>query len=127
MRSGQLAAETLLAGPGRAAERYTAALVAEHLPYHRITAALQSALVGRPWAVAAVARFLTAAAGGDALVGGWAVFWNELLDGAPPGRHRSVASALTRFGELLTSRTAVARWFDPFSPDSRRSQDRWPE
>jgi flavin-dependent dehydrogenase len=113
MRSGQLAAETLLAGPGRAAERYTAALVSEHLPYQRITAALQSALVGRPWAVAAVARSLTAVAGGDALAGGWAVFWNELLEGAPPGRHRSVASALTRFGEMLTSRTAVARWFDP--------------
>jgi geranylgeranyl reductase family protein len=113
MRSGQLAAETLLAGPGRAAERYTAALVSEHLPYQRITAALQSTLVSRPWAVAAVARFLTAAAGGDALAGGWAVFWNELLEGAPPGRHRSVASALTRFGEMLTSRTAVARWFEP--------------
>jgi geranylgeranyl reductase family protein len=114
MRSGQLAAEALLAGPGRAAERYTAALVSEHLPYQRITAALQSALVGRPWAVAAVARFLTAAAGGDALAGGWAVFWNELLEGAPPGRHRSVATALTRFGETLTSRTAAARWFDRF-------------
>jgi hypothetical protein len=113
MRSGQLAAETLLAGPGRAAERYTAALVSEHLPYQRITAALQGALVGRPWAVAAVARFLTAAAAGDALAGGWAVFWNELLEGAPPGRHRSVATALTRFGETLTSRSAVARWFEP--------------
>ena len=116
MRSGQLAAQALLAGADRAAERYTAALVSEHLPYQRITAALQSALVSRPWAVAAVARFLTAAAGGDSLAGGWAVFWNELLDGAPPGRHRSVATALTRYGEMLTSRTAVARWFDPLLP-----------
>jgi menaquinone-9 beta-reductase len=114
MRSGQLAAETLLAGPARAAERYTAALVSEHVPYQRITAALQSALVSRPWAVAAVARFLTAAAGADALAGGWAVFWNELLEGAPPGPHRSVATALTRLGGTLTARTAVARWFDPF-------------
>jgi flavin-dependent dehydrogenase len=116
MRSGQLAAETLLAEPGRAAARYTAALVSEHLPYQRITAALQEALVSRPWAVAALARFLTAAASGDALAGGWAVFWNELLDGAPPGRHRSVATALTRLGETLTSRTAVARWFEPLLP-----------
>ena len=124
MRSGQLAAEALLEGPGRAAERYTAALVAEHLPYQKITAALQAALVGRPWAVAAVARFLTAAAGGDSLAGGWAVFWNELLEGAPPGRHRSVATALSRFGEIITSRTAVARWFEALdggvSPARRR-------
>jgi geranylgeranyl reductase family protein len=124
MRSGQLAAAALLEGPGRVAERYTAALVAEHLPYQKITAALQAALVGRPWAVAAVARFLTAAAGGDSLAGGWALFWNELLDGAPPGRHRSVAAALTRLGEIVTSRTAVARWFETLdgrvSPARRR-------
>jgi geranylgeranyl reductase family protein len=112
MRSGQLAADVLLAGPGEAADRYTAALLAEHLPYQKVTAALQAALVGRPWAVAAVARFLTAVAGGDSLAGGWAVFWNELLDGAPPGRHRSVAAALTRIGDRATSRTAVARWFE---------------
>jgi hypothetical protein len=87
--------------------------VSEHLPYQKITAALQAALVGRPWAVAALARFLTVAATGDSLAGGWAVFWNELLEGAPPGRHRSVASALTRFGDILTSRTDVARWFEP--------------
>jgi menaquinone-9 beta-reductase len=130
MRSGQLAAATLLGGPGRAAERYSAALVAEHLPYQRTTAALQAALVGRPWAVAALARFLTVAAAGDDLAGGWAVFWNELLEGAPPGRHRSVATALSRFGDILTSRTAVARWFAPLlslSPEGRRPADRWPE
>ena len=114
MRSGQLAAEVLLSGPGRAAERYATALVSEHVPYQRITAALQAALVARPRAVAAVARFLTTAATGDALAGGWAVFWNELLEGAPPGRHRSVATALTRIGDTMTARTAVARWFERF-------------
>jgi geranylgeranyl reductase family protein len=114
MRSGQLAAETLLSGPGQAAARYTSALVSEHLPYQKITAALQAALVGRPRAVAGIARLLTAAAaGGDALAGGWAVFWNELLEGAPPGRHRSVATALTRIGDTVTSRTEAARWFEP--------------
>ena len=118
MRSGQLAAESLLAEPGRADERYIAALVAEHLPYQRITAALQSALVGRPRAMAAVMRLLTAAAAGDSLAGGWAVFWNELLVGAPPGRHRAVATAFTRFGDSMTSRTAVARWFEHLLPEA---------
>jgi geranylgeranyl reductase family protein len=126
MRSGRLAAEVLLSGPGRAAERYATALVSEHLPYQRITAALQAALVGRPRAVAAVARLLTTVATGDALAGGWAVFWNELLDGAPPGRHRSVATALTRIGDTMTARTAVARWFERFSPGPRRSPGPWP-
>ena len=60
-------------------------------------------LSGRPRATAAVARLLTAAGRGDALSGGWAVFWNELLDGAPPNRHRSVANAVTQIGRVMTA------------------------
>jgi len=113
MRSGWLAGEAIVAsaGGGSAAARYRAGLAREHLPYQRITAAVQAALVGRPRAVATFARLLTAAAGSaDAFAGGWAVFSNELLDGAPPGRHRTVAAALTGVGSALTARTATARW-----------------
>ena len=46
--SGRRAAEAVLGDPGRAAERYRAALAADHLPYHRITAAVQASLVDRP-------------------------------------------------------------------------------
>ena len=114
MRSGQLAAETLLAGPGRGGR------------------ALHRRPGGRAPPVPADHRRPAGRAGGPALgrgrggpassprrrpatrsPGGWAVFWNELLDGAPPGRHRSVAAAFTRLGDALTSRTAVARWFEP--------------
>jgi menaquinone-9 beta-reductase len=112
MCSGRAAAEAILGGPGHAAETYRSRLALEHLPYHRITAAAHAGLVGRPQVTAAVGRLLTAAGGGDALSGGWAVFWNELLDGAPRNRHRSVASAVTHIGRLLTSRTATAKWFE---------------
>jgi menaquinone-9 beta-reductase len=109
---GRLGAPGGQRGSRGPAVRYRAALAAHHLPYQRISAALQSAIVGRPRAVAAVARLLTTAARGDPLAGGWAVFWNELLDGAPPGTHRTVASAATWLGSLLTSRTETARWFE---------------
>jgi menaquinone-9 beta-reductase len=112
MGSGRLVAQTLLAGPGHAAERYCVALATEHFPYQRITAAMQAALIGRPRAVATLARLLTVAGSSDSLAGGWAVFWNELLEGAPPGRHRSVAAALTRLGRTMTARGAAAEWFD---------------
>jgi geranylgeranyl reductase family protein len=112
MGSGRSAAEALLGEPGHAAERYRAALAADHLPYHQITAAVQAWLVGRPRAIAAVSRLLMMAARSDAIAGGWSVFWNELLDGAPPNRHQSVAAAVTRFGKLMTSRSSTARWFD---------------
>ena len=112
MCSGRSAAESLLGAPGRAAERHRASLAAAHLPYHRITAAVQAALVGRPRAVAAMARLLTTVGRSDALSGGWAVFWNELLDGAPRSRHRSIATAVTRATGLMTAHTATAKWFN---------------
>ncbi len=112
MCSGRSAAEALLGEPGRAAERYRAQLALDHLPYHRIAAAAQGWLVRRPRAVAVVTRLLMGAGRSDAMSGAWSVLWNELLDGAPPGRHRSVAAGATRLGELLTARTSTARWFD---------------
>jgi len=112
MGSGRQAAQAILAGPGQVAENYGAAIAGEHFPYQQITAAAQAALVKRPRLVATLARLLTAAGGGDSFAGGWAVFWNELLEGAPPGRHRSVATAITRVGHTVTARTAAARWFD---------------
>lgn len=110
MGSGRLAAESVLTAPGRVAECYSAALAAEHLPYQQITAAAQRALIGRPRAIAALSRLLIAAGAVDAFAGGWAVFWNELLDGAAPGRHRSVAAAITRIGRTMTARSEAARW-----------------
>lgn len=112
MCSGRSAAEALLREPGRAATRYRAALAGDHLPYHRITAALQGWLIGRPRALALVSRLSVAAGRSDALAGGWSVLWNELLDGAPPGRHRSMAAMANGVGRIVTSHTATARWFD---------------
>jgi len=112
MSSGRSAAEALLGEPGRVAERYRATLAVDHLPYHQITAALQGWLVGRPRAVAAVARLVMTARRSDAIAGGWSVFWNELLNGAPPGRHRTVAAMVSQLGETMTSHTSTARWFD---------------
>jgi menaquinone-9 beta-reductase len=116
MGSGRAAAEAILGEPGGAAARYRAALVAGHLPYHRITASLQRWLVDRPRAVASVARVLMTAGRSDALSGGWSIFWNELLLGAPANRHRSVAAAATRLGDWVTAHSATARWFDEAFP-----------
>jgi flavin-dependent dehydrogenase len=112
MRSGRAAGEAVLAGPGRAASRYRAALATDHLPYHRIAAAAQATLLPRPAAVSAVGRLLTLPGVGRTLAGGWSVFWNELLDGAEPGRARATAVMATGIGRALTARTATRRWLD---------------
>ena len=110
--------EALLDDPGRAAERYRAALAADHLPYHRITST-RAVLAGRPTA-GNRRRDPSADDGGasDAVAGGWSVFWNELLIGAPPNRHRSVAAAVTRVGDMATVHTSINRWFEyAFDPE----------
>jgi len=122
MCSGRSAAEALLGDTGRSAQRYRATLALEHLPYHRITATLQGWLTGRPRAVAVVSRLIMMAGRNDALAGGWSVFWNELLNGAPPGRHRSVAASASRLGQIMTARTATARWFDATFADGHALQ-----
>ena len=111
MGSGRAAADAILRSPGHSAESYRAALAEAHLPYHRIAAAAHTTLVGRPIAVAAVGRALTFPGVGSALAGGWAILWNELLDGAPASRARTVAAAATSLGAGLTSRSHTARWF----------------
>ena len=110
--SGRRAANAVLADPGRAAERYRAALAADHLPYHRITATIQASLVDRPRAVAGSARLLTILGRNNLLSGGWSVFWNELLHGAPANRHRTVAAAMTWLGQKMTGGSSIAQWFD---------------
>ena len=93
MTSGRAAAEAILGAPRSAAVDYRRTLVRSHLPYQRIAAAGHAALVGRPRAVSAVGRIMTAPGVGSALADGWGIFWNELLDGAAPGRPRTVAAA----------------------------------
>ena len=118
--SGRLAADAIVHAPGNAAGRYRASLEAAHLPYHRVAAALQAATVGHPQFVAALARLLVVAARIDAVAGGWSVFWNELLDGSPPNRHRAVARALTRVGRILSAPTPAAAWFAGTLPEDGR-------
>jgi hypothetical protein len=111
MTSGMAAAEAVVSSPEEASLVYRDRLARDHLPYQRVTAAAHAALVGHPVAVSAIGRLLTAPALGDALAGGWGIFWSELLDGAAPGRPRQVASAVTWLARAVTARTEVARWF----------------
>jgi len=116
MTSGRAAAEAILGSPGGAATRYRTHLARAHLPYQRITAAGHAALVGRPRAVSAVGRLITAPVLGRAVAGGWGIFWNELLEGAAPGVARRVAAGSTAFGRLVTAGSPVSRWFDTAYP-----------
>ena len=73
-------------------------------------AAIQAALVRRATVVAATGRLLTAPVVRRALAGGWAVYWNELLDGALPGGARNTAAVATAIARASTGRSRVRRW-----------------
>jgi len=116
MTSGRAAAQAILGSAGQAAIAYREDLASAHLPYQRVTAAVHSLLVERPRLVATVGRLLTAPVLGNALAGGWGIFWNELLDGAAPGNARTTAQAATWIAWVITANTQVARWFDARYP-----------
>ncbi|HWG72434.1 MAG TPA: geranylgeranyl reductase family protein [Acidimicrobiales bacterium] len=116
MTSGRAAAEAVLAGPDTAARRYRDFLATAHLPYQQVTAAVHAGMVSRPRLVSAVSRALTAPGVGSALAGGWALFWNELLDGAPAGPDRAVAKFATSAGRAATGFGRTRRWFDAAYP-----------
>ncbi len=104
--------------PSRAAARYRAELTARFSRYQASTAALHAALLPHPAAVAAVARTLTAPPIGRLLAGGWALYWNDLLEGATPGSPRAVAALAERVARGLTGAGATRRWFrDALAPN----------
>lgn len=119
MTSGRAAAEALLFDPAGAAQRYLADLAGAHLPYQRVSAAAHVALVPRPRLVSGVGRLLTTPGVGRGLAGGWAIFWNELLDGAPKSRSRRTAEVVTGIGRGITALGSTAQWFRLSFPKRR--------
>jgi hypothetical protein len=109
LASGRAAAEAVLACPAAPAAHYRAFLSHRYAGFHATNGAIQAALVRRPTVVAATGRLLTAPVIGRALAGGWAVYWNELLDGARPGAARSTAALACALARAATSRSRTRR------------------
>jgi geranylgeranyl reductase family protein len=109
LASGRAAAQALLACPAAPAGHYRSFLAQRYAEFHAANAALQAVLVRRPRVVAATGRMLTAPVVGRAIAGGWAVYWNELLDGATPGVARTTAALATAIARTATSRSGIRR------------------
>jgi geranylgeranyl reductase family protein len=109
LASGRAAAEAVLACPAAPGGHYRSFLAQRYAGFHGANAAVQGALVRRPRVVAATGRLLTAPVVGRAIAGGWAVYWNELLDGATPGGARTTAALATAIARTVTSRSSIRR------------------
>jgi flavin-dependent dehydrogenase len=109
LASGRAAADAVLACPAAPATRYRSFLAQRYASFHASNAAIQAALVQRARVVAVTGRLLTAPVIGRAIAGGWALYWNELLDGATPGTARNTAALATTIARLATSRSQARR------------------
>lgn len=110
LASGRAAAEAFLrAGADGAGELYRSEIARLYAPYAASTAPVTGWMIDHPRAVAHLSRILTAPGVGSLLAGGWAIYWNDLLDGARPGRPRRVARMADRTARILTSRSADRR------------------
>jgi flavin-dependent dehydrogenase len=109
LASGRAAAEAVLTCPAAPAAHYRSFLARRYAGFHASNAAIQAALVGRARVVAATGRLLTAPVVGRAVAGGWAVYWNELLDGAMPGAARNTAIVATAIARAATNHGRARR------------------
>jgi geranylgeranyl reductase family protein len=108
--SARSAASALLGSDGTGpARRYLDDLKRAYAGYAATTASVTAAMLAHPRLVAATSRVLTAPGLGRLLAGGWAVYWNDLLDGSAPGWPRRTAAAADRIGTLATQKSASRR------------------
>jgi menaquinone-9 beta-reductase len=111
--SAAAAATAILAGPGTAADRYCKYLAAGPGRYAAVAAPLHAAAItGSPRRVALLGRALTSPGVGAAIAAPWALTWNDLLDGAPPGPTTVAARLAHGIGRAATARSAVRRRLD---------------
>jgi menaquinone-9 beta-reductase len=112
MASGRAAATAILSsGPADAAADYRRTL-ATLTAHHRINAPVQRGIVRHPRSVSIAGRVLTAPLVRTAVAGTWSLYWNDLVRGAQPSRHRTMATGTTRMLSTFASRTDIHTWFE---------------
>jgi geranylgeranyl reductase family protein len=102
MISGRAAARAILDWPAEAAEIYRSRLGQAFGEFQASAGALHAAVVARPRLRTVAARTLTARVAGRATAPGWAVWWNDLLEGARPGIARTSAAVLAAAARVAT-------------------------
>ena len=105
--SARDAANAILDDPGHAATRYRERLGARHGSFYPSAAALQSFMTSHPRLLGLTGRLLTTPGLGRALSGPWSMYWNDLVDGAAPGRTRTTARAIGAFSRAMTVTSPV--------------------
>jgi hypothetical protein len=109
LASGHAAARAVLGGPGDAADTYRHWVESTYGSWTSVTTPVHAALVGHPRRIACLATALTAPIIGSHIASTWALYWNNLTDGAIDGRPVGAARAVHHIGRLATSGSRLRR------------------
>jgi len=109
MASGRAAAEAVLARPAHPAETYREWIDHTYGSFASVTSPVHAGLVGHPRRIAALATALTAPGIGRSIASTWALYWNDLADGAADAPAATAARVMHRLGAIATARSRVRR------------------
>jgi geranylgeranyl reductase family protein len=109
LESGQAAASAILNRPGDAADGYRHWVNATYGQWTSVTAPIHASFVSRPRSIAGLSATLTAPVIGSLIASTWAIYWNNLADGAIPTTAVAAARAVHRVGRAGTVRSRLRR------------------
>jgi flavin-dependent dehydrogenase len=109
LESGRAAASAILHQPGDAADGYRRWVRETYGRWTSVTAPVHAAMVRRPRYIAALSAALTAPVVGRSIASTWAIYWNNLGDGALPTPAAKAAQVVHRLGRVGTMPSRLRR------------------
>ena len=109
LASGHAAASAVISRPGDAAPSYRRWIAETFGPFASVTSPIHAAMVGHPRRIAALAGVLTAPLLGSSIASTWAIYWNDLMDGASRSGPAAAAEVVQHLGRIVTMPSRVRR------------------
>jgi menaquinone-9 beta-reductase len=105
LASGHAAADAVLTRPADAADAYRGWVAATYGEWMSVTTPIQAGLVGHPRLIAGLSGALTAPLVGSSIASTWAIYWNDLVEGATKTPAVTAAGVVHRVGRIATARS----------------------
>ncbi len=109
LASGRAAALAILDQPGAAAGTYRRWVDDTYGRWSSVTTTMHAGLVRRPRQIARLSATLTAPVVAPLIASTWAIYWNNLADGASPGLPVTAAHAVHHVGRLASVGSRLRR------------------
>jgi geranylgeranyl reductase family protein len=109
LASGQAAALAILGGPASAADTYRRWIDGTYGRWASVTAPVHAGLVRHPRLIAGLGTTLTAPAIRSLIASTWAIYWNDLIEGAVRTPAVGTAKTVHRIGVVATARSRLRR------------------